>query len=80
MKLTLGQDGGGPRHFLCGEPVHCGASLEMRVGGKWIPVRYEASLTADPPRILLFAEPWGEDGPEVAVQQAEYQDVRWPKS
>jgi hypothetical protein len=28
--LQLGQDGGGWRHFLDGEPIHCGSGLELQ--------------------------------------------------
>jgi hypothetical protein len=29
------------RHFLAGEPVHCGDFLELFENGEWIPGRYE---------------------------------------
>jgi hypothetical protein len=43
--LVARRDGGGLRHYLAGEAVHCGAALELLVaGGQWMPVRYETSL------------------------------------
>lgn len=58
-RLILGRDAGGSRHFLDGEPVHCGTGLEMQVpGGKWVAVRYEASLARGDIRVSLHASPW----------------------
>ena len=58
-RLVLGEDGGGPRHFLDGRPVSCGSGLEMKVpGDKWVRVRYEASLVRGHIRVYLFASPW----------------------
>ncbi|HET9442277.1 MAG TPA: hypothetical protein VFO65_03070 [Acidimicrobiales bacterium] len=43
-RLILGCDGGGRRHFLDGEAVHCGTPLELLVaGGAWVGVRYESA-------------------------------------
>ena len=84
MRLILARDGGGPRHFLGGEPVHCGTGLEMKVAAAWVPVRYEGALqsygSADPTRAVLLAAPWGDDGPEVSVCQPEMQELRWPEA
>jgi hypothetical protein len=42
----------GPRHYLAGEPVHCGTLLRLLVasGGMaevWVWARYEMSIRAD---------------------------------
>ncbi|MBK8002316.1 MAG: hypothetical protein IPK15_27405 [Verrucomicrobia bacterium] len=57
MNLILREEPGGYRHYLDGRPVHCGAQLELHVGGPdgaWLPVRYEADL-GDCPRVTLHA-------------------------
>lgn len=62
-QLRLGDDGGGWRQYLNGEPISCGTLLELeehsytitRGGneefaptGNWIPVRYEVAWRTDP--------------------------------
>lgn len=40
--LQLGDDGGGPRHFLAGRAVHAGTPLLlMMADGMWLAGRYE---------------------------------------
>ena len=56
-KLVLSEDGGGPRHYLDGRPVHCGEPLQVRLGGVWLWVRYEASLKSlDRVSVCLHAD------------------------
>lgn len=57
-KLVLGEDVGGPRHFLEGKEVHCGQILEMKTPKGWVPVRYEASLYPGDVRVYLYTNPW----------------------
>lgn len=78
-RLHLGRDAGGPRHYLDGQPVHCGAGLEMKLrSGQWIPVRYEASLWDRRINVSLYAEPWGPDDPQAIVEYPLAQQLRWP--
>lgn len=42
--LRLGEDHGGPRHFLGGEPVHAGEPLLLLTADGWLRVRYEWSF------------------------------------
>jgi hypothetical protein len=43
-RLVLGDDGGGPRYFLDGQPVHAGTLLELlEPDGTWMLGRYEWS-------------------------------------
>jgi len=65
-RLVLGQDDGGPRFFLGGEPLHAGATIELadRDGG-WVEVRFEYRLhpEVDP---IGYLQLGGWDGPPVA--------------
>lgn len=61
MNLKLSEDGGGPRHYLEGQPVTCGTQLRMRVrldngGETWVWARYEACLA--PGRAAVFLHTW----------------------
>lgn len=76
--LRLGDDGGGPRHFLAGRAVHCGDMLEMAVAGQWVPVRYEGKLCHAPAMFLRYAAPGANAGPQVMVQYPETTLLRWP--
>ncbi len=78
-KLFLGEDEGGKRHFLDGEPIHCGTGLEMLVAGKWVPVCYESEMYSKPARAVLYATPWGDEGPRVTIEYPMAQTLRWPK-
>lgn len=42
-RLVDGDDGGGFRHYLRGEPVHCGAGLCVLTFNGWMAGRYERS-------------------------------------
>lgn len=42
-QLVEGHDGGGRRHYLRGEPVHCGRSLYLLTFNGWMAGRYERS-------------------------------------
>lgn len=42
-RLVGGDDGGGRRHFLRGEPVHCGAGMYLLTFNGWMAGRYERS-------------------------------------
>lgn len=41
--MEAGRDAGGFRDFLAGQPIHAGAPLEIWLGGRWLPGRYEAA-------------------------------------
>lgn len=83
MNLELGNDGGGPRHYLEGKPVNCGTQLLLKIEpavprpvmktdlGVWVWARYEANL--DPDRICVtFHTTFGRVIPD------EFTFVRWP--
>ncbi|MHB1912530.1 MAG: hypothetical protein ACYCTI_10825 [Acidimicrobiales bacterium] len=41
-RIVLGRDGGGPRFFLGGEPLHAGTTIELAdPAGGWVEVRFE---------------------------------------
>lgn len=42
-QLVDGDDGGGLRHYLRGEPVHCGVGLYVLTFNGWMAGRYERS-------------------------------------
>jgi hypothetical protein len=42
-RLVEGDEGGGRRHYLRGEPVHCGAGMYLLTFNGWMPGRYERS-------------------------------------
>lgn len=43
-RITLRHDGGGPRWFLAGEPMHCGNTvLVLRPDATWLSTRFEVS-------------------------------------
>jgi hypothetical protein len=42
-RLVDGTDGGGRRHYLRGEPVHCGAGVYLLTFNGWMAGRYERS-------------------------------------
>ncbi len=79
--LVVDRDGGGFRHYLAGEPVHCGSALELLVqGGRWVGVRYE--LRAGEPIAYLGlggpGEPFGaNDCVHFAVPVNAV--LRWPR-
>lgn len=53
-RLELVREPGGWRHYLAGEPIACGTSLELYVGqGCWMTGRYECDLGAERPRPML---------------------------
>jgi hypothetical protein len=56
-KLALRHEPGGWRHYLAGKPIHCGDQIQMRIGGSWIWVRYEATNLQHPddPAVALYA-------------------------
>jgi len=89
-RLVLGVDGGGPRWFVDGKPVHCGSELEVWCpnahgapgrAGAWLAVRFEME-GAHP--ALYFTVGQGtrlvarsvDPANEAAVW--ERVDVRWP--
>jgi len=43
------------RHYLAGEPVHCGAFVEFFENDKWVLGRYEWSCKPGDPATLHFA-------------------------
>jgi len=73
--LILSRDGGGRRHFLDGEPVRCGTTLEMLVQGsrpeRWIAVRYEASLQQK-------CEAWLTPDGDTWIRVSDDVVLRWP--
>lgn len=52
--LLLGDDGGGPRYYLAGEPIRTGSPLELLLpGGTWWRGRLEVEHSTP--------DPWGRD-------------------
>jgi len=81
--LVLGQDAGGPRHFLAGRPVHAGTYLELRLADdRWVVIRYEWSWEPEQrPRAYLALGGRGEAmgyTPEVVFSLPEKAGLRWP--
>lgn len=59
-RLELGEDGGGPRYFLDGDPVHAGTALELRLSGdRWVRGRFEVRWgLGTPPPALFYLRLW----------------------
>lgn len=80
----------GWRHYLDGEPVHCGEALELQAiqfkyddYGEYhvhrpegALVRYEANLNGDEPHVTLYADVKGHS---FATRGEPYMRFRWPK-
>lgn len=65
-RIVLGRDGGGPRFFLGGEPLHAGTTIELAdPAGRWVEVRFEYRFhpQAEP---VAYLELGGWDRPLVA--------------
>ena len=58
------------RHYLAGQPVHCGDMLEVYVGGYWFVGRYE--WTGKPEELPTFEYPGG------VIRINDECLVRWP--
>ena len=59
MNIKLGDDGGGPRHFLDGKPISCGTQLQLQVkpvngAPTWVWARYEAVFDGSTPRAVFY--------------------------
>jgi len=57
--LELRREPSGLRHYLDGEPVHCGTGLELLLAdGRWMSARYECALATTPegrePTVVLY--------------------------
>lgn len=72
--LEIRLDVGGLRHYLCGEPIHAGDQLSIRLGdGTWVVGRYEWSyLEDDLPFVVLDSET------DEAVSLRTETHCRWP--
>lgn len=56
-RLVLGSDGGGPRWFLAGQPVHAGTGLVLLLPGGWtLPVRFETGPRFEPYLYMTLGE------------------------
>ena len=81
--LVLGQDEGGARHFLAGQPVHAGTVLELRLlNDMWIRIRYEWDWQSEhPPYAYLVlggrGERLGWDPGIVSFPLPERAELRW---
>jgi len=89
---VLDRDAGGLRHFVDGQPVHCGYLLELqsveriyddegdwtlRYLDEWTPVRYEASLwRREECVVTLYADVGGHTA---TLRHWEGMRFRWPK-
>lgn len=87
--LELRRDAGGLRHYLEGEPVHCGRTILLQASethyddyGSWgraLPrgtrVRYEAAIQDREIRATLHA---GVDGHEFVARLEAFMRFRWP--
>lgn len=74
-RLTLGEDAGGPRHFVNGEPIHAGTGLDLMLEGEnWLSGRFE---TANHKPFLCFGVKGTED--EARAQLPEGAIVRFPE-
>lgn len=72
-RLDLIDEGfGSMRHWLDGEPVHCGEALELLAGGRWVPCRYERTGPPDDPIPLAYLD----DARVVALGPDDV--LRWP--
>ena len=87
--LVLGDDGGGPRHFLAGARVPAGTVLHMRIAWEsapgrealWVVGRYEWSFERDDPPMFHFSVATGSDqesGDEVVCRITPLALLRWP--
>lgn len=72
--LKLSHDGSGRRHFVDGEPVHCGTSLQWSpdYGNTWINVRYEANFCREGVFPVLYLPDGSQMVPTVDSR------FRWP--
>lgn len=84
-QLILAKSGGGLRHYLDGQPVHAGATLELLLGdGRWVRVRYEWSWHPDRPptaHLELGLPPGGAgiaEAPVVSFALPSRAILRWP--
>lgn len=87
--LEVRQEGGGLRHYLDGEPVHCGEGLELQAiehrdddGQEYLAflphgraVRYEASQAGKTIRAVLYA---GVEGHSFSTAHQAWMRFRWP--
>ena len=72
--LVLTRETGGLRHYLEGEPVHAGVTLELQLrDGTWLPGRYEASRHGDELWAWFFT---GITRESLRLNQASI--LRWP--
>jgi len=91
QRLVLRQDDGGWRHFLDGEPIHCGRGIEVRLrDGTWLRGAYEASWRDGKPNAVLVFSVYcaglkvdrelGADG-SVTAEMRLYDSMlfRWPE-
>lgn len=74
--LVLGEDAGGRRHFLVGQPVPAGAGLYLLTAIGWMPGRYEWSFDARRP-CFFFDIPGYTD--EIVVSIAPRAHLAWPE-
>lgn len=74
--LVLGEDGGGPRHFLVGRPVRAGAGLCLLTRYGWMAGRYEWSFGDRPPR-FCHALPHGQ---QVEMELPYGARLAWPEA
>lgn len=73
-RLTLGEDAGGPRYFLGGEPVHAGTGLELMLEDEtWLPGRFE---TSNHKPFFCFGVKGTEE--EASARLPEGAMLRWP--
>lgn len=73
-RLELRDEGiSGLRHYLDGEPVHAGDSLELLTGDGWRRGRYEWGFRWDGPPVLFWDDQRG-------VSIREDDELRWPSS
>jgi len=92
-RLELRRDGGGWRHYLDGEPVHCGAGLELQTVelrsddyGEYsvptqqgVPVRYEGQLGNRPREQVRATLHKNVGGHEFAAGVDDWMRFRWPR-
>lgn len=68
---------GSARHYLDGEPVHCGAHLEWRTeSGRWVGGRYEWNPRAGGEPVLVTGSD-GDGGSRAVVITSDVV-LRWP--
>jgi len=87
-QLILGQVEGGPRHFVGGQPVHAGATLELLLdNGRWITAGCEWTWQPDAlsaAHVALGVRSRGRDlgaadPPTVAFELTPCAILRWPE-